>query len=225
MAFLCAPGRDISKVKKEIVDYLPTQAWYLHQSNDGRLFYKDIQNLAAKLHSTARQYNQQTCLKELRVYLEALFQPSVRDCYQRIEMLAAIDEVHLESDRTALLLVQPRNDTDSATKLPKEWVKFHTDQEFKNRVLYLTGSQETLTHVLEQSAQYKAINSILDRNGFDRCHHARPAAPAGQSEPRPDYAAPTFRDSGNLHHAGLSEHGAIAHHGLPHQLPEQPVRR
>jgi hypothetical protein len=162
MAFLCAPGRDISKVKKEIVDYLPTQAWYLHQSNDGRLFYKDIQNLAAKLHSTARQYNQQTCLKELRVYLEVLFQPSVGDCYQGSEMLAALDEVHLERDRTVLLLVQPRNDTDSATKLPKEWVRFHTDQEFKNRVLYLTGSQETLTHVLEQAAQYKAIKSILD---------------------------------------------------------------
>ena len=161
MAFLCAPGRDISRVKKEIVDYLPTQAWYLHQSNDGRLFYKDIQNLAAKLHSTARQYNQQTCIRELRTYLEGLFQPSVRDCYQRLEMLAAVDEVQLEADRTALLLVQPGGDIDSATKLPREWVKFHTDQEFKNRALYLTGSQETLTHVLEQSAQFKAINSIL----------------------------------------------------------------
>ncbi len=165
MAFLCAPGRDISKIKKEIVDYLPTQAWYLHQSNDGRLYFKDIQNLAAKLHSTARQYNQQTCLKELRAYLEGLFQPSVRDCYQRIEMLAAIDEVHLDADRSALLLIQPGNDIDPATKLPKEWVKFHADQEFKNRALYLTGSQETLSHVLEQSAQHKAINSILAEMG------------------------------------------------------------
>jgi len=161
MAFLCAPGRDISKIKKEIVDYLPTQAWYLHQSTDGRLFYRGIQNLAAKLHSTARQYNQHTCIKELRVYLEGLFQPSVRDCYQRSEVLAAIDEVHLEADKTALLLIQPGNDIDQATKLPKEWGKFHADQEFKNRALYLTCSQETLTHVLEQSAQYKAINSIL----------------------------------------------------------------
>ncbi|SIT51341.1 conserved hypothetical protein [Paraburkholderia piptadeniae] len=161
MAFLCAPGRDISKIKKEIVDYLPTQAWYLHPSNDGRLFYKDIQNLAAKLHSTAKQYNQQTCLKELRAYLEGLFQPSVRDCYQRTEMLAAIDEVRLESDKTTLLLVQPASDVDVTSRLPKEWVKFHADQEFKNRALYLTGSQETLIHVLEQAAQYKAINSIL----------------------------------------------------------------
>jgi hypothetical protein len=161
MAFLCAPGRDISKVKKEIVDYLPTQAWYLHQSTDGRLFYKDIQNLAAKLHSTAKQYNQQTCIKELRAYLEGMFNPNVRDCYQKLEILAAVDEVQPEADRTALLLVQPSGEIDSATKLPKEWVKFHADQEFKNRVLYITGSQETLTHVLEQSAQYKAINSIL----------------------------------------------------------------
>lgn len=161
MAFLCAPGRDISRVKKEIVDYLPTQAWYLHQSNDGRLFYKDIQNLAAKLHSTARQYNQQTCIRELRAYLEGLFQPSVRDCYQRLEMLAAVDEVQLEADKTTLMLVQPGGEMDSTTKLPNEWVKFHSDQEFKNRALYLTGSQETLTHVLEQSAQFKAINSIL----------------------------------------------------------------
>lgn len=161
MAFLCAPGRDISRVKKEIVDYLPTQAWYLHQSTDGRLFYKDIQNLAAKLHATARQYNQQTCLRELRAYLEGLFQPTVRDCYQRLDLLPAIDEVQLEPDKTTLLVVQPSADTDPATKLPKEWARFHADQELKNRALFLTGSQETLSHVLEQAAQYKAINSIL----------------------------------------------------------------
>lgn len=161
IAFLCAPGRDISRVKKEVVDYLPSQAWYLHQSNDGRLFYRDIQNLAAKLHATARQYNQQTTIRELRSYLEGLFQPAVRDTYQRVEMLPAIDEVSLEADKTALVLVQPAPDVDSATKLPREWVKFHADQEFKNRALYLTGSQETLVHVLEQAAQFKAINSIL----------------------------------------------------------------
>lgn len=161
IAFLCAPGRNISRVKKEVVDYLPTQAWYLHQSNDGRLFYRDIQNLAAKLHSTARQYNQQTCIRELRSYLEGLFQPSVKDTYQRLELMVAVDEVSLEADRTTLVLVQPGSDIDPATKLPREWVTFHTDQEFKNRALYLTGSQETLVHVLEQSAQFKAINTIL----------------------------------------------------------------
>lgn len=161
IAFLCAPGRDISRVKKEIVDYLPSQAWYLHQSNDGRLFYRDIQNLAAKLHATAKQYNQQTTIRELRSYLEGLFEPTVRDTYQKLQMLPAVDEVVLEADKTTLLLVQPGPNIDPATKLPREWVKFHEDQEFKNRVLYLTGSQETLVHVLEQAAQFKAINAIL----------------------------------------------------------------
>jgi len=69
MEYLCMPGRDISKLKKDIVDYLPTQAWYIHVSRDGRLFYKNTQNLAAKLHSLADSYNRQSCIKELRTYL------------------------------------------------------------------------------------------------------------------------------------------------------------
>ena len=42
IGFLCAPGRDLSTVKKSVVDYLPTQAWYLHRSQDGRLFFKNV---------------------------------------------------------------------------------------------------------------------------------------------------------------------------------------
>jgi hypothetical protein len=161
VAFLCAPGRDVSLVKKEVIDYLPTQAWYLHQSTDGRLFFKNIQNLAAKLHATARQYNQATQLKELQSYLTGMFQPSVRDVFQKVEVLPALDEVTLEIERVTLVLAQPGPNLDTGTKLPKEWVKFWTDQEFKNRIIFLTGSQETLTHVLEQAAQYKAIQSII----------------------------------------------------------------
>ena len=161
VAFLCAPGRDISRVKKEVVDYLPTQSWYLHQSTDGRLFFKNIQNLAAKLHATARQYNQATQLKELQNYLIGMFQPYVRDVFQKVEVLPAIDEVALEIERVTLVIAQPGPNVDAATKLPRDWVKFWSDQEFKNRVLFLTGSQETLTHVLEQAAQYKAIQSII----------------------------------------------------------------
>jgi predicted AAA+ superfamily ATPase len=33
VGFLCAPGRDLSTIKKSVIDYLPTQAWYLHRSH------------------------------------------------------------------------------------------------------------------------------------------------------------------------------------------------
>lgn len=41
-----------------------------------------------------------------------------------------MDEVSLEIEKAALVLVQPGPDADTGTKLPREWVKFHVDQEF-----------------------------------------------------------------------------------------------
>jgi hypothetical protein len=162
IGYLCAPGRDIAKVKKDIVAYLPTQAWYLHTSSDGRLFYKNTQNLAAKLHSMALSYNRQSCLKELREYLKSLFAPVLKDCYQKIEILPAIDEVSIDADKVSLVIVEPAANASSATRLNKDWDKFAGDIEYKNRVLFLTGTYENiLDRVIEQAAQYRAIQSIM----------------------------------------------------------------
>ncbi len=162
IGYLCAPGRDISKVKKDIVDYLPTQSWYLHTSSDGRLFYKNTQNLAAKLHSMATSYNRQSCLKELREYLNSLFAPVLKDCYQKIDLLPAIDEVNIEADKVALVILEPSTNASNITKLNKDWDQFANDIEYKNRVIFLTGTYENiLDRVIEQAAQYKAIQSII----------------------------------------------------------------
>ena len=162
IGYLCAPGRDIAKVKKDIVAYLPTQAWYLHTSSDGRLFYKNTQNLAAKLHSMAVSYNRQSCLKELRDYLRSMFEPVLKDCYQRIEILPAIDEVSIEADKVCLVIVEPSAEASSTTRLNKDWDKYANDIEYKNRVLFLTGTYENiLDRVIEQAAQYRAIQSIM----------------------------------------------------------------
>jgi len=45
------PGRDLSTFKANVLDKLATRAWYLHNSADGRLFFKNQQNLAAKLRA------------------------------------------------------------------------------------------------------------------------------------------------------------------------------
>ncbi len=163
MGYLCAPGRDISKVKKDIVDYLPTQAWYLHTSSDGRLFYKNTQNLAAKLHSMASSYNRQSCVKELREYLRSLFSPDMKDCYQKIEILPAIDEVSVEADKVSLIIIEPAGSTSSTKRLNADWDTFANDIEYKNRILFLTGSHvNILDRVVEQAAQYRAIQAIMD---------------------------------------------------------------
>ncbi len=162
IGYLCAPGRDIAKMNKDIVAYLPTQAWYLHTSSDGRLFYKNTQNLAAKLHSMATSYNRQSCLKELREYLKSLFSPVLKDCYQKIEILPAIDEVSIEADKVCLVIIEPSANTSSTTRLNTAWNTFANDIEYKNRVLFLTGTYENiLDRVIEQAAQYRAIQSII----------------------------------------------------------------
>jgi len=162
IGYLCAPERDISKVKKDIVDYLPTQAWYLHTSSDGRLFYKNTQNLAAKLHSMANSYNRQSCLKELREYIKSLFAPVLKDCYQKVDVLPAIDEVSIEANKVNLIIVEPTANASGITRLNKDWDRFAGDIEYKNRLIFLTGTYENiLDRVIEQAAQYKAIQSII----------------------------------------------------------------
>ena len=75
VANLCAPGRDISKLKNEVLNRLVTTAWYLHAGRDGRLFVKNVQNLVARLRTTAESYLHDQSLKELRERLTELFKP------------------------------------------------------------------------------------------------------------------------------------------------------
>jgi hypothetical protein len=81
------PGRDLSSFKTNVLDKLATRAWYLHNSPDGRLFFKNQQNLAAKLRSTAQSLHNETVERMLREHLEDYFEPSLRDCFQVVKVL------------------------------------------------------------------------------------------------------------------------------------------
>jgi len=67
------PGRDLSTFKTNVLDKLATRAWYLHNSADGRLFFKNQQNLAAKLRATALSLHGETVDRMLREHLEDYF--------------------------------------------------------------------------------------------------------------------------------------------------------
>ncbi len=57
VSYLCCPGRDVSKLPKDILGVLSTKAWYLHSNREGKLYFKNVQNLVAKLKTTAESYN------------------------------------------------------------------------------------------------------------------------------------------------------------------------
>jgi hypothetical protein len=156
IAYLCAPGRDISRVK-QILDTITTSAWYLHTSSDGKIFFKNTQNLIAKLKSTAESYNRESTLKELRKILERIFAPSLKDCYQEVLPLPPLDEVKINQDKVSLLLYEPYGGG-----LHPDLNKFYDDLVFKNRVLFLSGQKETLESLIAVTKEYKAISFILE---------------------------------------------------------------
>ena len=62
-------------VKMCIRDRLSTAAWYLHSTRDGKLFFKNVQNLIAKLEGLVKTYAAEQAVKELKGRLDGLFKP------------------------------------------------------------------------------------------------------------------------------------------------------
>lgn len=155
------PGRDLSTFKANVLDKLATRAWYLHNSADGRLYFKNQQNLAAKLRSTALSLHSETVDRMLREHLEDYFSASLRDCYQVVKVLPPPDEVQVEQDKTTLVIVRPGG---QANQLPisADWQAWWSQQQYKNRVLFLTGSRDTFQKVLDSARQTRALQSIAD---------------------------------------------------------------
>ena len=155
------PGRDLSTFKANVLDKLATRAWYLHNSADGRLYFKNQQNLAAKLRSTANSLHPETVDRMLREHLEDCFAASLKDCFQTVCVLPPPDQVQLEIDRATLVIVRPGG---HANNLPisSDWQSWWGQQQYKNRVLFLTGSRDTFQKVLDSARQTRALESIED---------------------------------------------------------------
>ncbi len=161
---LCAPGRDLSSLKKIVFSRLFTTAWYIHETKDGKLFFKNVKNLVADLKTRAESYNRESCLKELRNYLEALFQPEARDCYQHVQVFPPIDEIDVRPDRVLLAVCLPHE----SGGLSPELEAFHSDQEYKNRILFLTGRKSMIENLVSRAAEFKGITSITKEMDADQ---------------------------------------------------------
>jgi hypothetical protein len=150
------PGRDVSHLKQEILPTLITKAWYLHTNTEGQLFFKNTENLVARLKSTADAYNRQSSLKELQTFLLKSFTPSLKDCYQEVMALPSVDEINLKADKVTLIIYEP-----FAGGIHPDLAKRFEDLDYKNRILFLSGARGSLDALLDTSAELKAISHIL----------------------------------------------------------------
>ena len=143
VSYLCAPGRDLSRLTQDVLPQLSTNAWYLHTTTDGKLFFKDTQNIVARLKSIAESYNRESNLRELRGVLQTMFNPVVKDCYQEILPFPSLDAVTVKADKVTLIILEPR----SGGGIEPTVQRFYDSLDYKNRVLFLTGTRETMDRV------------------------------------------------------------------------------
>lgn len=155
------PGRDLSAFQASVMDKLHTRAWYLHDSPDGRIYFKNQQNLAAKLRSTALSLHAEVVDRMLREHLADYFAPSLRDCYQNVAVLPPLDEVQIDQERVMLVIVRPGGQA-NALPISPDWQAWWDQQQYKNRVLFLSGSRDTYQRVVDSARQTRALQSIRE---------------------------------------------------------------
>jgi hypothetical protein len=158
IAYLAEPGRDLTRLRNDVLEKLATAAWYLHSDRDGKLYFRNVQNLNAKLESLVRAYLPEQAVKELRVHLGKLFEPVNGWCYQRVLALPAIDEIELEQDRVSLVVTEPY----AGKGLRPELNAFFESATWKNRIAFLTGTRNTYDQLIDTGKRLKAIQHILE---------------------------------------------------------------
>ena len=155
VANLCAPGRDVSRLQNEAVARLATAAWYLHTASDGRLHVRHVQNLVARVTTTAGAYLRDQATGELKSRLQEIFKPVNAWCYQRLAPLPAVDEIDPDPDKVTLVVSEPH-----PSGLHPDLVRLYEQLTYRNRVCFLTG-QRAFDSLLERAREIKAVNQII----------------------------------------------------------------
>ena len=155
IANLCAPGRDVSRLQNEVVARLVTAAWYLHTTNDGRLHVRNVQNLVARVTTTAGAYLRDQAAGELKSRLREIFEPTDGWCYQQVAALPAVDDVEIGAGKVTLVVSEPHPDG-----LHPDLVKLYDQLTYRNRVCFLTG-ERAFDSLLDRARELRAINQII----------------------------------------------------------------
>ena len=162
--YIAAPGRNLQHLRTTLLERLSVEAWYLHSDQDGKLFFKNTENLVAKIESLVSIYDVDQAIKELRERLRQLFAPTQGWAYQKMEILPALDEIKLEPDKVSLVILEPQ----PSGGIHPDVAKFWEEQTYRNRVAFLTGTNSTYTTIIDNGKRLKAVARVLDDYRVER---------------------------------------------------------
>ncbi|MCM8594871.1 DUF499 domain-containing protein [Accumulibacter sp.] len=165
-AYLCAPGRDVSRINAALLTQIEDASWYLHRRTDGRWYYRDVKNVNSAIKDRAQTLNEDARRKEVEAYLRNVFKPgkanecqtgSGRLAYQRLLVFPTTDDIQgtISADDMLLVISQPH-----AQGLNPILRTFWDNQTFKNRLMFLCGG-EVFSKVSENAAYVKAAEDQI----------------------------------------------------------------
>lgn len=139
---------------------LQKNAWYLHQTQEGRHYFDHSENLTKKLQGYANKAPQNRVDELIRARLNEMYAPTTKEAYEKVLPLPAMDDADaaLKSSR-CLLIISPDG------KVPPAVVRrFFDELVNKNNVLVLTGEKSSMAS-LDKAARHvyavaKADNEI-----------------------------------------------------------------
>ena len=139
---------------------LQKNAWYLHQTQEGRNYFDHQENLTKKLQGYADKAPQPKVDDLIRHRLNEMYKPTTKEAYEKVLPLPEMDEASaaLKTGR-ALLIISPDGKTP-----PGVVTKFFQNLVNKNNVLILTGDKSSIADIDKAArhvyASAKADNEI-----------------------------------------------------------------
>lgn len=139
---LIAPNVQGSQYKTAFAEF-QKQAWYLHQTQEGRTYFSRQENLTKKLQGYAEKAPQNKVDDLIRHRLHEMYAPETKEAYDKVLPLPDMDEAMaaLKTSR-ALLIIDP-----DGKNPPKVVTKFFNALVNKNNVLVLTGDKTSIASV------------------------------------------------------------------------------
>lgn len=150
--YLLSPNQSILGVR-EALRKLHDTCWYVELTKDGRYFFNRYKNLNAQVTSYAKACTHIDRDEKIQEKLKEMFKPGHKDCYQRLAVMPALDQVQLARDEITLIICKPDTDIQA----------FFKNEKYKNRMMFLTAVDQTgIFNVNKQAERLWAIDQIVD---------------------------------------------------------------
>lgn len=155
---LVDPLLGVSEIKTALTR-LQGQAWYLYLGIDQRVFFGQTANVTAEITEIAANIAEEQVDQTLRAKLQEVFKPRGAGLYaDRMAILPALDEIHLDDERPTLVILERPADA-----LPQDFVDWWQRQDLQNRVLVLTADPNAIATLRTSARRMRAIDRVEER--------------------------------------------------------------